>query len=242
MNRRTFLTGVIASTATGLPLTSMAATLDEPRWDPVSQLYGNMFDTLGKAEDGKMQFVSKTAEIGTAVVPSIFGVLHNNADTAQAMLGLADSDVIIDFSQIDSVQTYIEPGGYGLIQLSYLPEEFNQQTLDKLTPGTSSKDEAEKLPYADLFASLPLEIKNVSFNSGTMRVEIENKTDHDFGALSVGGLVIWFDESGQQTDGMTFVVTGALKASSSLTVKETYYQDDSIVTDRFLIGVKGYTS
>lgn len=240
MNRRTFLTGVIASTATTLAFTSLASALDEPTWDPASQLYGNMFGALGKAEEGKVQFVSRTAHLDTGDSPEIFGVLHNNTDTTQTMLGLADRDVLVDFSQIDPMQSYIAPGGYGLVKLSYLPEDFSQETLDGLTPATSSQEEAEQLPYADLLASIPLTVKSVSFGADTLQIEIENTSDQDLEDFSVGGLVMWFDEPGAPTDGLSFIVEGEVKASSSRTITQTFYKEDGIATDRFLIGLKGY--
>lgn len=202
MNRRTFITGSAAAVAFAPLLGRVSAqdTSPEARWDDASQMYGNAWDLLPKAAEGKIEMVSLVSlGIGDNGGSKILGLIHNNTNDEQGLIDMEPkgSDWI---SSPQPYQFIIKPKGYAILKVSTQTGFEAGDVLPSYDPVFGSPDKVEEsyIYYKDV----PLHIDSVVFEeSGSASVSLTNTGNTSIEGGNLNALIIGFDEHGLPLQG-----------------------------------------
>ncbi|MCA9834680.1 MAG: hypothetical protein KC435_12085 [Thermomicrobiales bacterium] len=242
MNRRTFVTASVAIVALGSSPGRIAAQETAPveaTWDSASQLFGNAWDLLPHAEEGKAELLSTiiSPEGSSFGFTQLFGLIHNNSDneTGLTALGYNGGDLLPLSSTYQSI---IAPHGYALMTVS-TTVDFSAATEPLTLAATFGTVDEVKSLYT-YSANVPLGIDTAEFTDEGIHTTLTNTTETDVVEAGMSGLVMWFDDQGIPINVTTLGSLDGLKAGATYE-SENYIFTDFDVAAPFLIGYYGLT-
>lgn len=235
MDRRSFAKGSLTALAVGSMMRSAATTAQDasnldPRWDETSQLYGNAWDLLPKAEEGTIQFLNLNTGFTSKYGLQIMGIIHNATDTTLMLADLLCQDGPIGL--IECTQWIIPPGAYAMAHgFAQFPLEPGDE-IPPIEPFFITPEEAFG-PFLLFVESVPLRVDDAIFELDTDGDEpkhpcittLTNTSDVDPRGQPPFGMVTFVNEDGIPT------MTTALSSSDVVPVGETVEADSIIHFD-----------
>lgn len=245
MNRRTFISGSIATMALAPAFGRLAAQDSsnlEPRWDEASQLYGNAWHLLTTAEDGTIQLLNLTAGNANLFGTQLLGVIHNATDEPKVFTNAKSDDPDV-YPIPTTMHGIIQPGGYAIAAIQLLIELAPGDDIPQLEPEFTSPEDIED-DFGFYAETIPVNVDAASFSVEHSTATITNTGDTAI-EESLFGMVMFFDELGAPTMEVSRTELGPafepLSAGESIEIRYTNFTEID-PTRPYLLGYYYYVS
>ncbi|MCO5218852.1 MAG: hypothetical protein M9934_06600 [Thermomicrobiales bacterium] len=242
MNRRTFITG----TTTALALTPMLGrvsaqdTNPDARWDETSFLFGNAFDLLPQATEGEIEILSLIVSPEGSVfgMTSLYGLIHNNSNDAMVLVNLNTEDQT-QYPMFDATQRIITPGAYALLTISLMADISADNDLPAFDPEFVKPEDVENT-VGFYRATVPLQIDHAEVGFDMLTMGLTNTSETDIPDSFLGGIIMWFDETGTPITAWTLGELTSLATGASHEGENYLFVEFDPETP-YLLGYYGYT-
>lgn len=241
MNRRTFTMASLASVLVGTGMrNAVAQSAPEFRWDETSRLYGNAWDVLGKAEDGKIQTLQSALGEADPIMNTgrLLALIHNNSEKPVVPASYKVGDENVAYG-VNIQHEFLAPGGYALLSLPFKSYTEEMTEAPPLNISWVSENDARDMGWNEW--TIPLTVNSVILDGRNAHLKLTNPSDEDASDSFPNGLIVWFDREGKITSAQD--IAPMLKLDSNAEGEITTWVGDKYnPADLFLIGMSGFTS